>query len=80
MKQVVNRKNSIKNKEKSSRKSQKKHPLFGTSKLESDFAEQFLDKLGIEYIWQFPAEDIKRWFDFYLPKQNLIIEIDGGYW
>ena len=25
------------------------HPKFGTSKLEQDFAEQFLDKLGIEY-------------------------------
>lgn len=79
MKQVSNRNNN-KNKEKSSHKKQGKHPLFGTSKLEKDFAEQFLDKLEVEYIWQFPAEDIKRWFDFYLPKHNLIIEIDGGYW
>ena len=28
------------------------HPKFGTSKLEQDFAEQFLDKLGVKYIRQ----------------------------
>ena len=55
------------------------HPKFGTSKLEQDFAEQFLDKLGVEYIWQFEAKDIGRFYDFYLPKHNLIIECDGGY-
>ena len=56
------------------------HPKFGTSKLEQDFAEQFLDKLGVEYIWQFEAKDIKRFYDFYCPKSNLIIEIDGSYY
>lgn len=80
MKQVTNRKNKIKKQKNSSHKKQREHPLFGTSKLEKDFAEQFLDKLGIEYIWQFYAESIKRWFDFYLPKHNLLIEVDGGYW
>ena len=61
-------------------KKTKKKPLFGTSKLEEDFARDFLDKLGVKYIWQFEAKDIKRWFDFYLPEHNLLIEIDGGYW
>ena len=55
----------------------KVHPKYGTSKLEDDFAKQFLDKLGIEYVYQFEAKDIGRFFDFYLPKSNLIIEIDG---
>lgn len=56
------------------------HPKFGTSKLEQDFARDFLDKLGIEYIWQFEAKDIGRFYDFYLPKHNLIVEIDGSFY
>ena len=56
------------------------HPKFGTSKLEQDFAEQFLDRLGVDYIWQFEAKDIGRFYDFYLPKHNLIIEVDGSYY
>lgn len=67
-------------KKKVAAKKQRKHPLFGTSKLEEDFASEFLDKLCVEYLYQFEAKDIKRWFDFYLPKHNLLIEIDGGYW
>ena len=58
----------------------RKHPKFGTSKLEQDFARDFLDKLKVEYIWQFEAKDIGRFYDFYLPKHNLIIEIDGSYY
>lgn len=56
------------------------HPKFGTSKLEDDFAKNFLDKLKVKYIWQFEAKDIGRFFDYYLPDYNLIIEIDGGYY
>lgn len=56
------------------------HPKFGTSKLEQDFAEQFLEKLGVEYVWQFEAKDIGRFYDFFLPKHNLIIEVDGSYY
>lgn len=58
----------------------KKHPEYGTSNLEDKFVKEFLDKLGVEYIRQFEAKDIKRFYDFYLPNQNLIIEIDGDYW
>lgn len=54
-------------------------PKFGTSKLEVDFAKNFLDKLGVKYVWQFEAKSIKRFFDYYLPEHNLIIEVDGGY-
>lgn len=37
---------------------------YGTSKLEIDFAKEFLDKLGIPYIYQYEAKDIKRFYDF----------------
>lgn len=61
------------------KKVKRPHPKFGTSKLEEDFARDFLDKLNIQYIWQFEAKDIGRFYDFYLPKHNLILEIDGSY-
>lgn len=56
------------------------HPKFGTSKLEQDFAHDFLDKLHINYQWQFEAKDIQRFYDFYLPDSNILIEIDGDYY
>lgn len=59
---------------------QKKHPQYGTSKLEEDFAKEFLDKLGVKYVYQFEAKDIKRYFDFFLKDHNLLIEVDGDYW
>ena len=55
------------------------HPKYGTSKLEEDFARDFLDKLGVKYVYQFET-DIGRWFDFYLPEHNLLIEVDGSYY
>ena len=58
----------------------RKHPKFGTSKAEQDFAHNFLDKLGVEYIWQYEAKDIGRFFDFFIPKSNAIIEFDGSYY
>lgn len=58
----------------------RKHPEYGTSKLELRFAKDFLDRLGVHYIYQFKAEEIGRYFDFYLPQENLIIEVDGDYW
>lgn len=61
-------------------KKTKKHPQYGTSKLEEDFANQFLDKLGVEYQYQYEAKDIGRFYDFYLPKHNLLIEVDGDFW
>lgn len=56
------------------------HPKYGTSKLEEYFASNFLDKLGVKYVYQFEAKDIGRFFDFYLEGHNLIIEIDGDFW
>ena len=79
MKQITNRGKKIKKKT-TVKKTKKKKSLFGTSKLEEDFAREFLEKLNIDYVYQFEAADIGRFYDFYLPKHNLIIEVDGGYW
>ena len=37
---------------------------YGTSKLERDFAREFLDRLNLKYTYQYEAKDIKRFFDF----------------
>ena len=50
-----------------------------TSKLEKTFAN-ILDLLDIEYQQFFYAKDIKAFYDFYLPKYNIIIEVDGDFW
>jgi very-short-patch-repair endonuclease len=59
---------------------ERKHPEYGTSKLEDKFAKNFLDKLGIRYETQFKAESIGRYYDFYLPDYQVLIEIDGDYY
>lgn len=59
---------------------EKSHPKFGTSKLEKTFEEEFLKKMKIKYIWQYEAKEIGRWFDFYIPDSNILIEVDGDYW
>ena len=58
----------------------KKHPQYGTSKLEEDFARDFLDKLNVKYQYQFEAKDIGRFFDFFVEDEGLLIEIDGDFW
>jgi very-short-patch-repair endonuclease len=74
-------------KTKSVKKTVRVHPKYGTSKLEEDFAKEFLDKLGVKYIYQFEAKDIGRFYDFAVILNNemttgnmLLIEIDGGYY
>ena len=42
----------------------KKKQEYGTSQLERDFARDFLDRLGLKYMYQFEAKDIKRYYDF----------------
>lgn len=90
MKQAINDKRKKANKSLSKKKKKmprdargkviREHQKFGTSKLEQDFAKNFLDKLKVEYVWQFEAKDIKRSYDFYLPNSNILIEVDGDYW
>lgn len=52
----------------------------GTSKLEEYFMTNFLDKLGVKYVYQFEAKDIHRFFDFLICEQNLLVELNGDYW
>ena len=58
---------------------ERKHPEYGTSKLETKFAKEFLEKLGIRYETQFKAESIGRYYDFYLNDYHVIIEVDGDH-
>lgn len=60
-------------------KTKRRHPEYGTSKLELKFAKEFLDVLGVKYIYQFKAEEIGRYFDFFIPSANIIIEVNGCY-
>lgn len=39
---------------------------YGTSQLEKNFARDFLDRMGLVYIYQYEAKDIKRFYDFAL--------------
>lgn len=61
-------------------KKKKPHPKYGTSKLEDYFAENFLNVLGVKYVRQFEAKEIKRFYDFFCPDANVIIEVDGDYY
>jgi len=42
--------------------------------------EGILELLEIEYIHSYFIKDINKIYDFYLPKYNVIIEIDGDFW
>ena len=89
MKQPIKRRSSITNnnkpkkrtapKVKTTKKAVRHHPKFGTSKLEQDFARDFLDKLGVKYVYQFEAKDIGRFYDFKIIN-GPIIEVQGSYW
>lgn len=56
------------------------HPKYGTSKLEDKFATEFLDRMGIRYIRQYEAKDIKRFYDFFVLPDGPLIEVDGDYY
>lgn len=49
---------------KSSFSKNKNNVKYGISKLEFDFAKDFLDKLGLVYIYQYEAKEIGRYYDF----------------
>lgn len=61
-------------------KKKRTHPKYGTSKLEDRFAKEFLDRLGVKYVRQFEAKEISRFYDFYLPEENICIEVDGDFY
>jgi len=56
-----------------------KHGLGYSSNLEKVFKE-ILDSLGIEYIEQFYAQEIKALYDFKIKSKKILIEVDGDYW
>lgn len=58
------RKKTVKGNHGSNRKKRGHKQEFGTSKLECDFAHEYLDELGLKYVYQFEAKGIKRFFDF----------------
>jgi len=74
---------------KTTKKAVRHHPKFGTSKLEQDFARDFLDKLGVKYVYQFEAKDIGRYYDYCLfingdtsdlsAGNMILVEIDGSW-
>ena len=98
MKQVSNKgktlvskpkkKRTVPKTKKTTRRAVRVHPKFGTSKLEEDFAKDFLDKLKVRYVYQFEAKDIGRFYDFAIflddssgltPGSMVLIECDGSY-
>jgi very-short-patch-repair endonuclease len=45
--------------------------------------EEMLKASNIEYIFQYSMQwkrGWKKWYDFYIPEKNMLIEIDGDYW
>ena len=52
---------------------------YHTSELEEKF-KVILDVLDIEYKHFFFAPNINKIFDFYIPKYNLLVEVDGGFY
>lgn len=63
-------------------RTKRKHQEYGTSKLEERVAKDFLDKLGVKYVYQFKAEDIGRYYDFMIYTESggrILLEIDGDY-
>ena len=75
-----NKKYALKNKKKRTVVKRQHKQQYGTSKLEEYFAKEFLEKLKINYIYQFEAKEIGRFYDFYLPDSRILIEIDGDYY
>ena len=61
------------------REKAKQNQEYGTSKLEERFARDFLDRLGIEYVYQYKMGSLKRYLDFFIPLYHAAIEVDGDY-
>ena len=64
MKQPVKGGIKIKRRKKTEKIKKKQQREYGTSKLEVYFAENFLNKLGLTYVYEFEVKEIKRFYDF----------------
>lgn len=71
-------KNKAKNK--SIRKKKNSTKNLDGSKLETFFKINVLEKLNLNYVQQFEAKSIGRFYDFLLTDYRILIEIDGDYW
>ena len=80
VKKEIKKVHKIKKVKKTVSQGKKRHKEYGTSKLEEKFAKEFLEKLGVNYIYQYKAESIGRYFDFRIMPNGPIFEIQGGYW
>ena len=59
----------------------KTNQKYGTSKLERDFARDFLEKNGIKFIYEYCASDINRYYDFAItayPEVDYEMEVKDG--
>ena len=81
---VVRKRTSPKKSSSVSARGKRHHPKYGTSKLETYFEENFLKKLGLDYVYQYEAKDIGRFYDFCVFTKDggspVLIEIDGSFW
>ena len=64
MKQPVRGGKPVKRKKKVAKPRNKAHKEYGTSKLEVFFAENYLNKLGLTYVYEFEVKEIGRFYDF----------------
>ena len=53
VKKEIKKVHKIKKTKKSTSQGKRKHKEYGTSKLEEKFAKEFLEKLGVKYIYQY---------------------------
>ena len=51
-----------------------------TSSGETEFIQEVIKPLGLEYDTQYYISDIKHYCDVYIPSKNTIIEYDGDFW
>ena len=47
---------------------------------ETEFINEFIKPLGVEYQEQYYLKEIHQYCDIYIPSKNLIIEYDGDFW
>lgn len=80
MKQPVKGGKPIKRRKKTVKKTKIRHCDYGTSKLEVFFAENFLNPLGLTYVYEYNVKEIGRFYDFAVipDDETLIMEERNG--
>jgi hypothetical protein len=81
VKKVKNEVKKVKKLPLNKRQDGNKKQKYGTSKLEQYFAKEYLDKLGLKYIYEYEAKKIQRFYDFAIvqyPEVNYLTEEKHG--